>query len=186
MRLNFWVILSVLYLCITACSTNPANSIVISSILETRREAENNYLKAKQLERDGRYEDAFWMMRRAANGRYGIAANELGDYYKEGIHITKSYRRARHFYFIAAYEADLKSAYLSLADIDFYGKGRPRAVELGYKWMLVGTRGDDGLQEEMRLKMDPEMTSKGIASAHKSAAAWMRARELEDSSKAAQ
>lgn len=179
MRLNFRVILCVLCLCLSACSANPVNSILISSILETRREAENNYLKAKQLEQDGRYTDAFWMMRRAANGRYGKAANELGDYYKEGIHITQSYRRARHFYFIAAYEADLKSAYLSLADIDFYGKGRPRAVELGYKWMLVGTRGDDDLQEELRLKMDPEMTSKGITNAHKSAAAWLKARGFE-------
>ena len=154
--------------------------------METRREAENNYQQAKQLEKEGHHRDAFWVMRRAANGRHARAAYEMGKFYEEGIYTKKNYRIARHYYFIAAYEGDIKYAYISLAEIDFYGKGRSPAIELGYKWMLVGTRGDSKLQDKMRLKMDPEMTVKGMANAQKSASSWMRSRKLDEKSDAAE
>ena len=174
--------LSVIF--ISACTADPVSSIMVSAALETRREAENNYILAKQLERDGLYEDAFWMMRRAANGRYGRAAYELGNYYAEGVYTPKNYILARHYYFIAVYEMDLKDAYIQLAEIDFYGKQKPRTTQLGYKWMLVGIRGDAELQETMKLKMDSEMTAKQISKAKKSALRWMSARNFDAATEA--
>jgi hypothetical protein len=38
-------------------------------------------------------------------------------------------------YFIAAYEIYLKSVYIHLAEIDIYGKQKPRSRQLGYKWI---------------------------------------------------
>lgn len=180
------LILGLALLFISACATDPASSILFSAVLETRREAENNYILAKQLEREGHYEDAFWTMRRAANGRYGRAAYELGNYYVEGIYTENNYILARHYYFIAVYEMDLKGAYIQLAEIDFYGKQKPRSKQLGYKWMLVGTRGDARLQEQMKLKMDGEMTANEISNAKKRALKWMSARNFDASAEAAQ
>ena len=182
--MKFFLGLSLLF--ILACTADPVSSILYSAVQETRREAENNYLLAKQLEKDGLYEDAFWMMRRAANGRYGRAAYELGNYYADGLHIPQNYVLARHYYFIAVYEMDLKDAYIQLANIDFYGKQKSRTTQLGYKWMLVGTRGDDVLQEAMKLKMDSEMTAEKISKAKKSALNWMSSRNFDASSEAAQ
>lgn len=174
------------FLLISACTVDPFSSILYSAVHETRREAENNYLQAKQLETDGLYQDAFWMMRRAANGRYGRAAYELGNYYVEGTYIPKNYILARHYYFIAVYEMDLKAAYIQLAEIDFYGKQKPRATQLGYKWMLVGTRGDTVLRKKMKLKMDSEMKANQIAKAQKSADVWIYSRNFDPSIRAAE
>lgn len=182
MKLVLWLS----FLFITACSTDPVSGIIYSAVQETRRESENNYLLAKQLESDGNYEDAFWMMRRSANGRYGRAAYELGNYYAAGVYVSRDYMIARHYYFIAVYEMDLKDAYIQLAEIDFYGKQKPRTKQLGYKWMLVGTRGDSRLRAEMKSKMDSEMTAEAKLKAEKRAQEWMSARDFDASSEALQ
>jgi hypothetical protein len=162
-----------------SCATDPFTSILISGMAETKREAGNNYLLAKQMQDEGRPQEAFWKYRLSANGGHPMAAYVMGTYYVEGIHAPRSYDVARHYFYIAAYKADLREAYLYLADIDFYGRGRPRATDLGYKWMLIGTRDNSLLRAKMRTEMDPEMTSGGRAHAQKHALAWMRARNLD-------
>ncbi len=161
------------------CATDPFTSILFSAAVETKREADNNYLLAKQIQDDGRPQEAFWKYRLSANGGHPMAAYVMGTYYVEGLYTPRNYDVAHHYFYIAAYKADLRDAYIYLADIDFYGRGRPRATDLGYKWMLIGTRDNSLLRAKLRTAMDPEMTSDGRAHAQKHALGWMRARNLD-------
>ena len=175
-RLCLSAIFVVLAFALHGCGANPF-AIMPAAMLETNREAENNYIKAKELEDQGKPEEAYWLYRRAANGRHPIASYVMGTYLAEGYYTRQDYVGARRYFDIAAFEADLMDAYIYLAEIDFYGKGKPRAVVQGYKWMLIGTREDPLLRREMRDEMDAEMTEKQLVTAEKYAMAWLEARE---------
>lgn len=174
MRIKFLLILILL---LQGCGLNPL-AVMPAAMLETKREAENNYIKAKALEDEGKPEQAYWLYRRAANGRHGLASYVVGTYYAEGYHhVKQDFQTARRYFDVAVFESDLSDAYIYLAEIDFYGKGKPRAVVQGYKWMLIGTREDPLLRHEMRAEMDTEISAKQQSIAEKHAVKWLQAKK---------
>ena len=64
--------------------------------------------------------------------------------------------------------------YLYLADIDFYGQGKPRTIVQGYKWMLIGTRNDPLQRAQLAAQMEPEMTEHQIIKAKRMAKKWLQ------------
>lgn len=147
------------------------------AIMETKRNAAINYEKAKKLEDDGFPDQAFSLYRRAANGRHALAAYVVGSYYAEGFSGPQDYTMARRYLDVATFEQDIHEAYLYMADIDFNGKENPKLMVQGYKWMLIATRDNSLLRDEMRAEMEPKMTTKQILLAQKHALAWLTARK---------
>lgn len=147
------------------------------AVMETKRNAAVNYEKAKVLEDEGFPDKAFPLYRRAANGRHALAAYVIGSFYAEGYRVPQNFTKARRYLEVACYEQDIHEAYLYLADIDFNGKGNPKLPVQGYKWMLIATRDNSPLRDEMRIEMDPQMTEKQIILAQKHATVWLTARK---------
>lgn len=175
-KLNYFISLLVVISLLTGCAINPV-AIMPMAITETNRNATSNYEKAKKLEDDGFPEQAFPLYRRAANGRHALAAYIVGSYYAEGFTVPQNYTTARRYLDVATYEQDIHEAYLYLADIDFNGKGNPQRKVQGYKWMLIATRDNSILRDEMRAEMEQQMTPEQINLGQKHALAWLTARK---------
>lgn len=174
MKHSVWLLVFIFIL--TGCVMSPV-AIMPMAIMDTNKNAASNYEKAKKLEDEGFPEQAFPLYRRAANGRHALAAYVVGSYYAEGFTVPQNYRAARRYLDVAVYEQDIYEAYLYLADIDFNGKGHPQLKVQGYKWMLIATRDNSILRDEMRAEMEPQMTAEQINLGNKHALAWLAARK---------
>lgn len=155
--------------------TGCADIILARAVYETHRDADLNFKKAEQYREDNNLEQAIRHYRFAANGGHALAAYTLGTYYLHGIGTEPNIILARRYFVQTVRIEDHTNAYLQLADIDFHGKGRPRAVIQGYKWMLIATRDDNKLRKQYQQTMDAEMTPAYITKAHSYAQKWLKA-----------
>ena len=168
-----------LMLSLAGCAAAPS-AISLVSMNSAQDEAKQNFYAAEDYRLQCNFEKAYQHYRYAAFGGSQEAALWLGKFYYDGIGTQRNYSKSRRVFEMIAWQDDqdqVNEAYLYLADIDFYGKGRPRAVIQGYKWMLIGTRDDPFKRAELKTKMEAEMNDRHIKKANEFAKKWLQWRK---------
>ncbi len=173
-KLTTIIILVIVWL-LNSCAAAPG-LIQLAASESSKEDAEKNFLMAEEYRLQSNDEMAFQYYRYSAFGGHQQAALRLGKYYYQGIGTPQDFFAARRIFEMIAWQDKLDKAdeaYLYLAEIDFYGRGRPRTEIQGYKWMLIGTRRDSTKRLEMKKRMDPEMSQREISKAVEIAEKWL-------------
>ena len=176
-KYTFIVMIAALFM--AGCAATPGIASVVS-MRYAKDDAQLNFNAAEEYRLQFDYENAFRHYRYSAFGGNQEAALWLAKYYFDGIGTRQDYATARRVFEMIAWRDEhdqVNEAYLYLADIDFYGKGRPPAVIQGYKWMLIGTRDDPVKRAELKAEMETEMNDRQITKANKFAKKWLQWRK---------
>lgn len=178
------LIIAVAILCSGCFAQATHSAMSLTSMKFARDDAQQNFYAAEEYRSQFDYENAFKHYRYSALGGNQEAAMWVAIYYFDGIGTERDYPRSRRVFEMIAWQDKQDQndrAYLYLADMDFYGLGRPRMVIQGYKWMLIGTRNDPFKRSELKAKMEPEMSERQIVKATRFAKKWLEWRKRDSS-----
>ena len=173
-------VLVVTVLCSGCLATATHGAMSLTSMKIAKGDAQQNFYAAEDYRIQFNFEKAFQHYRYSAFGGNQESAMWVAIYYFDGIGTKQNYSKSRRLFEMIAWQDEQDQndrTYLYLADIDFYGLGRPRAVIQGYKWMLIGTRNDPFKRNELKAKMEPEMSAQQIAKATQFAKKWLQWRD---------
>ena len=178
----------VVFLCSALCSgcfaTATHGVVSLTSMKFAHDDATLNFYAAEDHRLQFNFEKAFQHYRYSAFGGNQEAAMWVAVYYFDGIGTQQNYTKSRRLFEMIAWQDKQDQndrTYLYLAEIDYYGLGKPRAVIQGYKWMLIGTRNDPFKRSELKEQMASEMTPEQIAKATKFAKSWLDWRDRDSS-----